>query len=209
MCLASLPPPFDRTYLRRAEDRARRTTADTPFLQEGKTWLCDTIRQRQRANSEQYHFYTHIQKYTMESNIFHLIQSHCLDLFINISIVWKSCPKMIEQTKNWAVLPPFLQFPNQDQSSSVRHAWKELHDLNQAIQKFWFKRQKGTNKHHPKTPTNYWVPDNRLDSHITHNCNSSCSTCWVKAFCWGLLLKNHHGEFQHTFLSTAWYFVFL
>lgn len=60
---------------------------------------------------------------------------------------WKSCPNMIKQSKNWAVLPSLLQFPNpnHDQSSSVRHSWKKLHYLNQAIQRFLFKRQKGTN----------------------------------------------------------------
>lgn len=77
------------------------------------------------------------------------------------------------------------------------------HDLNQAIQKFRFKKSKGKNKYRPKNPTYFWILADRPYACITHNCNSSSSMCWITAFCQDLLLKKikHHDKFQHAFYS--------
>lgn len=116
---------------------------------------------------------------------------------------WTYCPKT-QQTEKWAVsLPLLLQSLSLVIVCLMHLEGAHLldHDLNQAIQKFWFKKSKGKDKHHPKAPPYFWILADRLYAHITHNCNPSSSMCWITAFCQALLLKKiqHHGKFQHAF----------
>lgn len=82
------------------------------------------------------------------------------------------------------------------------------HNLNQAIQKFRFKK---SNERMNNTPPDSKKKKKRKNMllntcwqavcHITHNCNSSSCICWLIAFCQVLILKKikHHDKFQHKF----------